>query len=113
MEGCVVGIGVQMNNVIGYWFQNMRYMADVQQVIALRMIRFARGGPGALHEATRMTTEKAAAIGEAQIAQAAAISDGESIAEVATRAAKPYRRRVRANLKRLRKPTRQGGKSRH
>jgi hypothetical protein len=97
-----------MNNVVGYWFESMRYMADIQQVVTLRMIKFAQGGPWPFHEASRMATEKASAFNEAQVAGAVAIARRQPPGEIAKRVTKPYRARVRANVKRLRKSSRHG-----
>lgn len=98
-----------MNNVVGYWFEGMRYMADIQRVVALRMIKFAQGGPGAFIEARRMTAEKAAAFNDAQAAAAVAVAQRRPPAEIIKRTTKPYRARVRANVKRLSKSSRRGG----
>ena len=110
MKGCT-GLGANMNSVIGYWLESLRYVADVQQVMALRMIKFARGGPRAFHEAVQMTTEKEKAFGEAQFAGAVAVANGQPPAEVSKRMAKPYHRRVKANLKRLRKSSKRAARS--
>ena len=64
-------------------------------VVGLRLSRFALGGPGVQAEAQRMVTEKVAAAIEAAGTLAAGGSPG--------RVFKGYRRKVRANARRLRK----------
>ena len=66
---------------------------ETQEVMALRMIKLARGGtPGQL-EAQRMLTEKGFALAEA----ANTLAVGGSMAKVVRR----YRSHVRANKRRL------------
>ncbi len=48
------------------WIEAARFAGDSQQVIALRLMRIAGGGPLAATEANRMIAEKIAAFGEAQ-----------------------------------------------
>lgn len=83
------------------WFDAMRFSADVQRVIPLRMMRLAAGGPRAAKEAQRMVAEKVAAAGEAQGAAFLALATGASPATAANRARTRYRRAVRANKRRL------------
>jgi hypothetical protein len=83
------------------WFEAWQFAAETQQVIALRMMKFWLNDASAGAEATRMVTEKAAAAVEAQAAAAAALITGKSAKTALKRAATPYRRRVRANRKRL------------
>ena len=83
------------------WFEAWRFAAETQEVIALRMLRFWRNDASAGAEATRMVTEKVAAAVEAQAAAAAALMSGHSMNTALQRAATPYRRRVRANRRRL------------
>src|SRR5262249_35355969 len=72
-----------------------------QQVVALRLMRIARGGTTAQHEMTRMVTEKAAAAAQAQLAAAHGLAPGGP-AKAAVKAAAVYRRAVHANGRRLR-----------
>jgi hypothetical protein len=88
-------------NFMGPWFEAARFGADMQRVIALRMIRLACGGPLAQTEARRMVAEKAAAFGEAQTALMTALVTGGSLEAAAVKAYAPYRRTVRANSRRL------------
>lgn len=86
------------------WDANLRIaqMAwDANFVIAMRLMRLASGGPLAQREAQRMVAEKAIAIGEAQIAAAAKVMKGGGTAAAMKSASGVYRRRVRANRRRL------------
>lgn len=83
------------------WFEAWRFAAESQQVIARRMMLFWQNDASAGREASRMVTEKMAAAVEAQAAAAAALMTGKSAATALKRAATPYKRRVRANRKRL------------
>jgi hypothetical protein len=74
---------------------------EVQSVIALRMLRFASGGARMEAEATRMVTEKVAAAVEAQTAAAVAAVSGRPQHVVANKALKVFKKRVRANRRRL------------
>jgi hypothetical protein len=94
MERAVFGI---MNQ----WFEATRFGADVQRVIAMRLMRLAAGDAHAATEAQRMILEKASALGEAQFAAMAALARGATMKTAATRALTPYRKRVRANRRRL------------
>jgi hypothetical protein len=69
---------------------------EAHQVIALRMTKLAKGGPGAKMEASLMFTEKMAATVEA----AHTLALGGSPETVLQR----YRTIMRANAKRLSKP---------
>jgi hypothetical protein len=83
------------------WFDALRFGADIQRVIALRMIKLAAGGPDASKEARLMVAEKVATFGEAQGAAFVALATGASPATAAKRAHRRYRRAVRANKRRL------------
>jgi hypothetical protein len=65
----------------------------VQTVMALRMLKLARGGRAAEHEAQRMVTEKGVAFAEA----AATLATGGSMNKVVRRVSS----RVRKNKRRL------------
>lgn len=79
------------------WFRLMGEMTETglaaQRVIALRMLRLARGGALAQREAYRMTTEKITAAAEANML----LAKGADFRAVT----RHYRRAVRANEKRL------------
>jgi hypothetical protein len=68
---------------------------DSAWVIWLRTAKLAVGGSAALMEASRMSAEKIAAGLEAQAAAGMALATGRGAV------AGPYRKRVRANRKRL------------
>lgn len=87
-------------NVMNTWIEAARFAGDVQRVMALRMMRLASGGPLAVTEAQRMVSEKVAAFGEAQGAMMTAMAFGHGL-DAAAKAYAPYRRRVRANSRRL------------
>ena len=72
---------------------------EVQSVIALRMLRLAAGGALMEAEATRMITEKPAA--EAQAVAAVAAMKGHPQRVVAGKTLKVFKKRVRANKRRL------------
>lgn len=73
-------------------------------VIGLRMSKLAAGGPLAMAEAQRMVTEKAVAAVEAQFNAGMALAAGATHQAVGRKAISGYRRRVRANRRRLAKP---------
>jgi hypothetical protein len=78
----------------------MRLTLEAQEVVALRMLKFASGGVGLESEFTRMFAEKARAVVDAQIeAGLSALSGQPHLAPA--RAVALYRRRVRANQRRL------------
>lgn len=83
------------------WFEAWQFTAQAQQVMTLRMMRFWQGDASAGAEAARMVVEKMAAAAEAHGAAAAALMSGQSLTTALSRAATPYRRRVRANHRRL------------
>jgi hypothetical protein len=77
---------------------------EAQSVVALRMLRFASGDARGQDELNRMVMEKIAAIAEAQVAATVAIMNGHKDHVVAGKALTVFRRRVRANKRRLSKP---------
>ena len=70
-----------------------RLSQETQEVMALRMMKLARGGTSGRLEAQRMLTEKGFALAEA----ASTLAVGGSMAKVVRR----YRSHVRANKRRL------------
>ncbi len=73
------------------FFRNASWLTlESQQVIALRILKLARGGSPATREAKRMIAEKIIAFGEA----AAKASSAHSVVS-------GYRKKVRANRRRL------------
>ncbi|MBN8941215.1 MAG: hypothetical protein J0H01_17045 [Rhizobiales bacterium] len=82
-------------NPFGSWFNLAMLAAESQQVIGLRMIRLAFGGPRADAESRRMVSEKVAAATEAA-GQLMLGASPDSIVQ-------GYRTKVRANARRLQK----------
>lgn len=76
--------------------------AEAQGVIALRMMKFAAGGPAAAAEAQLMVAEKVRAASELQAQVAASVLRGRGHTAPA-RAVASYRRKVAANRRRLSK----------
>jgi hypothetical protein len=81
-------------------FDLWRAGLEAQQVIALRLAKLARGGASATAETNRMVSEKMAAAVEAQQAAATAFLTGKT-ARIPARSVALYRRKMRANRKRL------------
>jgi hypothetical protein len=79
----------------------------VQWVIALRTLRIVGGGAAAMTEAQRMISEKIVANAQAQLAAAMTLAGGRGFEGAKRAAARPYRKAVRANRRRLtRRPSR-------
>jgi hypothetical protein len=74
--------------------------AEAQGVIALRMMKFAAGGPAAAVEAELMVAEKLRAAAETQTQLLTSVLTGKGHLAPA-RALAGYRRKVRANRRRL------------
>jgi hypothetical protein len=74
---------------------------EAQRVIALRLIRIAAGGADGRAELQRMVAEKVAAGVEAQAAVAASAIEGGTSRHAAKKVLGVYRKRVRANRRRL------------
>src|ERR1700719_878520 len=97
-----------MSNPIQAWsawcalsLQTARLGWEAQNVIALRLLRMATQSPGNQTEARRMVTEKVAALAEAQAAAATAVIKGGKNHRVAKKVLGVYKKRVRANRRRL------------
>ena len=90
-----------MFDIINTWLEAMRFSADVQRVMTLRMVRLASGGPLAVTEARRMISEKVAAFEASQTAIVTALATGSGLYAATAKAYAPYRRCVRANCLRL------------
>jgi hypothetical protein len=88
-------------NVLNTWLEAVRFSADVQRVMALRMIRLASGGPLAATEACQMIAEKVSAFEEAQVAIVTALATGSDLYAATAEVYGPYQRCVRANCLRL------------
>ena len=76
--------------------------AEAQGVIALRMMKLAAGGPAAAAEAQLMVAEKMRAASEMQAQMVASVLTGRGHLAPA-RTVAGYRRKVRANRRRLAK----------
>ena len=74
---------------------------EAQSVIALRMMRLASGDVRGQAELNRMVVEKITAAAEAQVAVAAEIMNGHKDHVIAGKALTVYKKRVRANRRRL------------
>jgi hypothetical protein len=94
-----------LNRSVGIAFDLARLSFEAWMVMYLRMAALAGGGAPAMLEAQRMLAEKTAATLEAQAAAGIALATGKSQRAAARKAIAPYRRRVKANRRRLmRKP---------
>lgn len=87
------------------WFtiarDTARMALDAQNVVAMRMVRFARGKKFDWAEAHRMTAEKVHALAEAQFAAALSILTGAKAPALARKTVRIYGKRVRTNRRRL------------
>ncbi len=83
--------------------QTARLGWEAQTVVALRLMRLAARGSGSQTEARRMVTEKVAALTEAQTAAATVVIKGGKSHRVAKKVLGVYKKRVRANRRRLTK----------
>jgi len=77
------------------WLNMMMLAAESQQVIALRMMKLAAGGKGAEAETQLMLSEKMTAATQAGVKLMAGGSSDSVVSD--------YRRKVRANIRRLSK----------
>ena len=77
---------------------------ESSMVIGLRLAKIAEGGPAAAFEAHRMVSEKTAAAFEAQWGLALALATGTSHHRASQKTLALYRRKVRANRRRLSRP---------
>jgi hypothetical protein len=74
---------------------------EAQRVIALRLMRLAAGGVRGQAEAQRMVTEKLAAAAEVQAAAVSGAIAGDSSRRTGKKVLGVYKKRVRANRRRL------------
>jgi hypothetical protein len=90
------------NPWLGVGLDAWRLTLEASQVIGLRTMKIAAGGPSGAAESRRMVTEKVEA---AAAIQRAAMTGGLGVtaSSVAAGALAQYRRRVRANRRRLMK----------
>ncbi len=90
-----------MQSVFATWISTCRFGFEAQQVIATRLLRSTRCDDAATMEAARMVNEKVAALIEAHAAAGIAVATGKAPHIAFAEFLKPYRRRVRANHRRL------------
>lgn len=90
------------NPWIGVGFQAWSLGLEASAVIGLRTLKIAQGGAAAQAEARRMIEEKAEAAAALQI-KALTGALGATPAKASARAIAHYRRKVRANRRRLSK----------
>jgi len=83
------------------WLQSALLVLDAQWVIGLRMARLFAGGAAAEAEMSRLVWEKLVAAAEAMSDAAAATAGGRSGVAIAHQTLRGYRKRVRANRRRL------------
>lgn len=79
--------------MLGTWYNLNMLALESQQVILLRMMKLAAGGPEAQREATLMMQEKMDAASQSSVR----LAGGASIDSVVS----GYRKKVRANARRL------------
>ena len=79
----------------GIWFDMMGMAFEASQVIPMRLMKIAAGGPAARREARRMVHEKVVAAGHAGVTLATGGSPEKVVRQI--------RRKVRANRRRLAK----------
>lgn len=84
----------------GMAMQSAMLAMEANQVIALRLAKLAQGGPAAQREAALMVAEKAAALAESGGIAAGAVLKGQQDLG-GKRILRLYRRKVRANRRRL------------
>jgi len=82
-------------DVFKAWWDLGRLAAESQQVIWLRWLKLAAGGPQASAEARRMVAEKVIVAAQAGV--------GALTGDTSARTVKRYRTKVRANRRRLSK----------
>jgi hypothetical protein len=94
---------MQMFGLWRQWVEGGAFLLEAQAVMAARLARMAGGGPLAASEAQRMVWEKAFALASSQAAAGLALASGASPAVAFQAALRPYKSRVRANRRRLRR----------
>jgi hypothetical protein len=92
-----------LNPWLALSFQAARLGWEAQTVLALRFMRLAGGGAAGHSEARRMVAEKVAALTEAHTAATAVAITGGNAPAVARKVMRVYKKRVRANRRRLSK----------
>ena len=82
-------------------YKTAQLSMEAQGVIALRMMKLAVGGPAAQAEIKTMVSEKTVAFGQAQLAMTQGFVTNANQDKTARKVLAIYRRRVRANTRRL------------
>lgn len=90
-----------MLNLWHNYMQLARTGWDANAVVAMRMMRIASGGAIAQREMQRMIIEKGFAMAQAQAIAATKMMLGGSAAAASASASRVFRRKVRANKRRL------------
>ena len=90
-----------INPWLALTFKTVQLGFDAQNVVALRMMRFATGDVRAQNEARRAVAEKIEATAEVQGAAISAIMTGRKDTVVAGKVLRVLTKRVRANKRRL------------
>jgi hypothetical protein len=85
------------------FFDLSRLAFESNMVIGLRMMKLAAGGPKAISEANLMTSEKLQAASSVMIDGAFALASGKSMESIGKSTVAHYRKKVRANHRRLSK----------
>ena len=93
--------GLSMYSLFTAWISAYRFGFEAQQVIATRLVRSARCDAAASMEAARMINEKLDAFIEGSAEAGRATAAGKSLDIALSEFVMPYRRRVRANHRRL------------
>ncbi|MEA2903703.1 MAG: hypothetical protein QOI12_1090 [Alphaproteobacteria bacterium] len=86
-----------------HWIEANALALEANCVIAMRVARLAGGGPLATAEAQRMVSEKMTAMAASQVATGLAVATGGTLGNIYNSACAPFRKRVRANRRRLAK----------
>ncbi|MBD9525478.1 MULTISPECIES: antibiotic ABC transporter [Paracoccus] len=94
-----------LGNPVLLWQQMARIGWESQMVIAMRMAGMMGMVPQDAAEPTRMVAEKADAASEAMFAALKSAGRGDRADQVMAAALRPYRRRTKANVRRLTKKT--------
>jgi hypothetical protein len=90
-----------LNPWVALTLKTMQLGFEAQNVIALRMMRLAAGGARGQSEAHRMDFEKIEASVESQARAVSGIITGKKDTVVAGQVLRVFRKRVRANKRRL------------
>jgi len=90
------------SGIAGLFVESFRLGLAANQVIAMRLMKMATGGVDAGRESQLMITEKMEAAAEASIVAAQSVVTGQAH-RAPVRALGAYQRRVKGNLRRLKK----------